>query len=155
MKIKFLISFLLIFVTTVSSSQSPSSDSLQAARSLNELFALCRTVDFADPLVSKLGTFYKAAPYVIYRGTDKKRAWKDFADYKNADEKKGVDDICLRINSSVNSDTAFKIIKYFTEKESEGIWHVLMVSYRKKGVAKKAAFAFLKIGERFGLGDID
>jgi hypothetical protein len=30
-----------------------------------------------------------------------------------------------------------------------------MVSYNVKGIDKKAAYAFLKIGNRFGLGDID
>ncbi len=32
--------------------------------------------------------FYKAAPYIIYRGSDKKRAWKDFANYSIGEEKK-------------------------------------------------------------------
>ena len=30
-----------------------------------------------------------------------------------------------------------------------------MVSYKKKGVEKTSAYAFLKIGNKFGLGDID
>jgi hypothetical protein len=54
-----------------------------------------------------------------------------------------------------NQDSAYKIIKYFTEKESEGTWHVLMVTYKRKGVDKTTAYAFLKVGNRFGLGDID
>jgi hypothetical protein len=32
---------------------------------------------------------------------------------------------------------------------------VLMVRYQQNGEEKEAAFAFLKIGKRFGLGDID
>lgn len=35
-----------------------------------------------------MGTFYKAARYIIYRGDDKNRNWKDFANYNKADEKK-------------------------------------------------------------------
>ena len=113
-------------------------------------------VDFADPKVTKLGTFYKAAPYIVYRGDDKARAWKVMSDYTNEYEKKGVDDVCDRMNRTANQDsTGYRITKYFTEKESEGTWHILMVSYKKKGVEKSAAFAFLKIGNRFGLGDID
>lgn len=135
--------------------QSSAQDSVQVAHTLTELFAICRNVDFADPLVSKTGLFYKAAPFVIYRGDDKNRSWKDFANYKNEIERKGVDEICLRINGTVNRDKNFKIIQYLTEKESEGTWHVLVVSFDKKGVTKKASFAFLKINGRFGLGDID
>ena len=131
-------------------------DSLQLAKTLHELLTLCKTVNFADPKVSELGTFYNAAQYIVYRGDDKKRAWKVFADYTKADEKKAVDEVCEHINRTANQDSiGYKIIKYFTETESEGTWHVLMVTYKKKGVEKTTAYAFLKIGNKFGLGDID
>lgn len=80
---------------------------------------------------------------------------KRFANYLHDDEKKGVNDVCTKINQTVNQDPAYKIVQYITHTESEGTWHVLTVTYIKKGVEKKAAFAFLKIGNRFGLGDID
>ena len=151
--------FIAIFVLGTgysSQAQTTKADSLQLAKTLHELLLICRTVDFADPKVTKLGAFYKAAPYVVYRGDDKKRAWKVMSDYTNDYEKKGVDDICERINRTANQDTSgYKIIKYFTEKESEGIWHILVVTYKKKGVEKTAAYAFIKIGSKFGLGDID
>lgn len=151
--------FIAIFVLGTgysSQAQTTKADSLQLAKTLHELLLICRTVDFADPKVTKLGAFYKAAPYVVYRGDDKKRAWKVMSDYTNDYEKKGVDDICERINRTANQDTSgYKIIKYFTEKESEGIWHILVVTYKKKGVEKTAAYAFIKIGNKFGLGDID
>jgi len=130
-------------------------DSAAAAEALRSLLSVCKNVDFGDPKTSELGMFYKAAGLIVYRGDDKKRAWKTFADYSNAEEKKGVDEVCLRINGTVNQDSSYTITKYITEKESEGTWHVLLVRYKRKGTEKKAAFAFLKIGNRFGLGDID
>jgi len=131
-------------------------DSTKAATTLSKLLSVCKNIDFTDPKTQSLGTFYKAAPYIIYRGEkDKARRWKDFAKYNNEEEKKGVDEICLKINGGVNQDPNWKIIKYSTEKESEGTWHVLIVSYVRKGVAKQTAFAFLKIKSQFGLGDID
>jgi len=135
--------------------QNTNADSAAVASTLKSLLDACKNVDFGDPKTTSLGTFYKAAPYIVYQGSDKKRAWKVFADYGNAEEKKGVDEICTRINESVNQDSNYEIVRYATEKESEGLWHVLIISYRKNGVDKKAAFAFLKIGKRFGLGDID
>lgn len=151
----FILISLCFFAPVCLKAQDVNADSLNATKALKEIFAICRSVNFADPKVIEQGLFYKAAPYIIYRGADKTREWKDFANYKNLDERKGVDDICLRINGTVNRDINYKIQKYFTEKESEGTWHVLLVSYDKKGVTKKAVFAFLKIGDRFGLGDID
>ncbi len=157
MKLKYLLLLLLAAgISLVSKAQKSKTDSLQLAKTLHELLTICRTVDFADPKVKELGTFYKAAPYIVYRGDDKKRAWKVFADYTKTDEKKGVDEVCERINRTANQDSSgYKIIKYFTETESEGTWHVLMVTYKKKDVEKTTAYAFLKIGNKFGLGDVD
>ena len=156
MKPKLLILFIAVSASlSFAKAQNAKADSTAIATTLKSLLSICKNVDFGDPKTTELGTFYKAAPYIVYRGDDKKRAWKVFVNYSTAEEKKGVDEICLRINGSVNKDSSYKIIKYFTEKESEGTWHVLMVSYKKNEVEKKSAFAFLKIGNQFGLGDID
>jgi hypothetical protein len=130
-------------------------DSAAVAKTLRSLLAVCKNVDFADPKTTQAGMFYKAAPYIIYRGSNKKRAWKSFTRYNQAEEKQGVDEICTRINETVNRDTNYTITRYFTQKESEGTWHALTLSYKKNGLLKEAIFAFLKIGRRFGLGDID
>jgi hypothetical protein len=119
------------------------------------LLTVCKNVDFANPETVNKGMLYKAAQYIIYRGADKKKAWKTFTDYSKAEDKKRVEEVCMRINGTITPDTDYRIVKYSTEKESEGTWHVLMVRYKKDGAEKEAAFAFLKIGKRFGLGDID
>ncbi len=139
---------------TVARSQNAKTDSAGAATALKSLWSICRNVDFGDPTTAKLRTFFKAAAFILYRGDDKKRAWKDFANYSSPGEKKGVDAVCTHINETVNRDSAYKIVKYLTQKESEGLWLVLIVSYNREGTEKKAAFAFLKINQRFGLGDI-
>ena len=149
------VSFLLTLAFINAKAQNRTNDSAKVAKTLNELLIICRTVDFADPNTTTLGTFYKAAPYIIYRGDDKKRAWKDYANYKNSDEKEGVDNICYKINNTINKDTNFVITGYETQTESEGVWHILFIEYVKKGEKKKIAFAFLYVKNRFGLGDID
>ena len=147
---------LALFLTAplVSLGQS-SKDSLAVVKAMKELLAICKSVDFADPKTSSLGLFYKAAPYVIYRGNDEQRKWKEFCKYENAEDKKGVDETCYKINETINRDSTYKIVRYSTKKESEGLWHVLFVSYKKKDVVKHAIYAFLKVNGRFGLGDID
>jgi hypothetical protein len=156
MKLKlFILLITLLAFLSFTKAQNIQNDSAAVAASFKELLSICKNVDFGDPETKTLGMFYKAAPYVVYRGDDKKRAWKTSANYSNAEEKKGVDEVCIRINETVNRDKNYQIIKYLTEKESEGTWHVLMVSYKKNGVEKKAAFAFLKISNRYALGDID
>ena len=157
MKLKYLLLFTIGFTANfIVKGQANKTDSVLVAKTLHDLLRICRTVNFADPNVAKLGTFYKAAPYIVYRGEDKSRAWKVTSDYTKEYDRKGVDDICERINRTANQDSSgYRIIKYMTGKESEGTWHILIVSYKKKGVEKSAAYAFLRIGNRFGLGDID
>ena len=136
--------------------QNTLTDSAKVATTLTELLNICANVDFGDPKTQELGTFYKAASYIVYRGENEKRKWKDIADYSKPEDKKGVDEVCFRINSSVNQDKNYKFIKYRTETESEGTWYAIFVSYiNKKGVNKVAAFAFLKVKGKFALGDID
>lgn len=157
MKTTYLLLLLWAFASGIhANAQANKTDSALVAKTLHDLLRICRTVDFTDANTMKLGTFYKAAPYIVYRGDDKSRAWKTMSDYTKDYDKKGVDDICERINRTANRDsTGYKIVKYITEKESEGIWHVLKVVYKVKGGEKEAAYAFLKIGNKFGLGDID
>jgi hypothetical protein len=155
MRSKNLVLVLSLLAVSACRAQTNLADSLKLANTLKELFSICRSVDFKDPRSFDLGLFYKAAPYIIYRGEDKARAWKDLANYKNENEKKLVDGICERINGTINRDPNFKIVQYILQKESEGTWHVLLVTYDKKGITKRAAFAFLKIGDKFALGDID
>lgn len=147
--------FLFLFIISISQLHAQSSDSAKLANTLTDLLTICAKVDFADPKVQQLGTFYKAAPYIVYKGENSTRKWKDVTDYTKADEKVQVDETCFRINNSVNQDSSYKILKYLTQKESEGLWHVLIVGYTRKGVARKSAFAFLKINGKFALGDID
>ncbi len=142
------------FIQTVCLGQQ-SSDSTAVANTLKQLLSICKNVDFSDPKTLAEGTFYKAAPFIVYRGDDKKRAWKDIANYSDAKEKIGVDEVCYKINNTVNQDSSYQIISYRKETESEGTWHVLELSYKRKGVFKKTAFAFLNIKGRFALGDID
>lgn len=133
-----------------------SADSTAIAKVLDTLASIAKNVNFSDPQVREQGYFYKAAPYIIYRGENAKRKWKAFCNYKLAEDNQGVNSICERFNRTINQSNSYTILSYFTETESEGTWHGLEVAYtNKKGKQKKIVFAFLKIGKRFGLGDID
>ncbi len=148
-------SFLVFCCFLLISIMAKAQDSAKVAARLTELLAICKNVDFSDPKTSQLGLFYKAAPYIVYQGDDKTRKWKALADYTKADEKEQVDNICLDINQSVNQDPEYRITGFETNKESEGTWYVIHISYKKKDRIRNIAFAFLKIGDAYALGDID
>jgi hypothetical protein len=151
MMAKYITLFILLCATLPAAQAQRRADSTAVANTWQALLNVCKNVDFANPQTIDKGMFYKAAQYIIYRGNDKKRAWKTFANYNHAAEKKAVDEICIRINETINRDSNYHIKKYLTEKESEGTWHVLIVHYQKNGMEKEAAFAFLKIGRRFAI----
>lgn len=147
--------FVLLIVSNTAFSQQRVKDSTEVANTFNTILKECKNVNFADPDIAKYGTFYKVAPYIIYQGKDEKRKWKDYCNYSVEEEKNGVDEICFRINRTINKADSYKIVQYKTEKESEGLWHILHVSLLLNGKQKQMSFAFLKPGKKFALGDID
>ena len=136
---KYLFFYLIIFISNF----SVFAQSDQVGDRLNKLFVLC----FTDN--------YKAASkYIVYRGADTTRKWKDVYNFENEDEKKEVISVCKEIKSYLEEGGDYELTDFTEEEESEGVWYVWLVEF-KKGTHKKVHFAFLKIGKKYALGDID
>lgn len=152
MKTRYILPIVLVLLFPAA---SMAQDSAKVVNTLREFLALCRTADLSDPKAAELGLFYKAAPYIIYRGDDDERRWKSAANYRDPKDKEQVDEICTKINHNVNLDTNYTVKRYTTDQESEGEWHLVEVHYMKNGSKRKAVFGFLKVNDKFLLGDID
>jgi len=139
MKIKFLIPVIFILCGTA----SVFAQSEKVGDRLHKLFILCFTDNYKD-----------ASKYIVYRGSDTSRIWKDVYNYENEDEKKSVVDICKRIKSYLEEGGDYELSEFTEEKESEGMWYTWLVEF-KKGSHRKVYFSFLKIGKKYALGDID
>jgi len=163
-KTMYRIAFLLVFVSLslplfaqeVSDPQNHP-DAQAVKKAMEELFKVCGNVDGNDPKVAELGPFYKADHYVVYRGPDKEREWKDFANYSNPDERKNVDGVCVRINETINRSESYRFSRFLMGKRGGMTWYVWQVFYKEKEGDEEieAIFAFLKIGGDYALGDID
>ncbi|MCK4666317.1 hypothetical protein KAU33_06195 [Candidatus Dependentiae bacterium] len=116
----------------------------QVKKRLNELFEICKSGDFS-----------KADEYLVYRGKDKDRKWKDVYDYSNANERTRVDNTCRRIKRDLDVYGPYEITKYTVKSESEGEWNILEVTFKDGDGSGKRLFAFLKIKGNWALGDID
>lgn len=92
-----------------------------------------------------------AALYIVYRGNDEQRKWKDTYNYENESEKFEVDQACIRIKKNLESSPDFIFKEFKKETESEGTWHIWEVLFGDK----KVYFALLKINGKYCLGDID
>jgi hypothetical protein len=139
MKTKFMIS--LIFLLFGTASGFAQSD--QVGDRLHKLFILCFTDNYAD-----------ASKYIVYRGSDTSRAWKDVYNYDNENEKNAVKEVCIRIKNYLEEGGDYELTDFTEEKESEGTWYTWQVEF-SKGSHKKVYFSFLKINKRYALGDID
>jgi hypothetical protein len=114
----------------------------KVADRLRKLFVL----SFSD-------NYKSAAKYIVYRGSDTTRVWKDVYNYSNNEEKEAVIDVCTRIKSHLIEGGEYELIEFKTEKESEGKWYIWEVEFKNGNV--KRYFAFLKIKGKYALGDID
>ena len=111
---------------------------------LTELFRLC-----------KAGDFGAAAGYFVYRGPDKSREWKDTYRAADAAERAEVEDACARIKSYLDESQGYTLGPVKVERESEGQWHVIAVTFKQGAGRKRALFAFLPVKGQFSVGDID
>lgn len=111
---------------------------------LLELFDRCKVDDYAA-----------AAPYIVYRGPDKEREWKDVAHYDQPQEQKGIISVCRRIKRYLLMSDGYDFGRFTVDDESEGVWHVWEVFFKTSAGRETRYFAFLKIKDQYTLGDID
>jgi hypothetical protein len=106
---------------------------------LTELLALAEKGDAAA-----------AAGYVVYRGPDEARKWKDVCDYTKDPEKTQVDSVLRRI---AEIRKAGPLVPDGFERKTEGEGEWLALKY--KAGDKPVLFAFLAVKGTYALGDID
>ena len=112
---------------------------------LADFFAVCQAEDLV-----------RAADFVVYRGRDEARRWKDVCDPTKPDERRDVAGICQRIVHLTRQATRHEYLRFYREPESEGEWNVWQLHFFVEGrPPKKASFAFLLVKGRWAIGDID
>lgn len=88
---------------------------------------------------------------LVYRGDDENRKWKSVMNENDPDEKQQADQFMKRVAKLILPCENYEVGDLRSDRESEGLWIVLEMNCGEKIIS----FAFLKIGGRFLLGDID
>ena len=111
---------------------------------LTELFGLCRA-----------GDTDAAAGYFVYRGPDEGRKWKDTYRAAEASERAQVRGACARIKGYLDESQGHAFGPVRVEREPEGEWRVVEVTFKQGAGTKRVIFAFLPVRGQFSVGDID
>jgi hypothetical protein len=111
---------------------------------LTELFDICKSGKAED-----------AASYFVYRGPDEKRKWKDTLRADDPLEKAALEEGCREIKNLLDGSQGYVLGEVKVERESEGEWNALEVSFQQGEKTKKLIFAFLLVKGQFAVGDID
>lgn len=100
------------------------------------------------------GDVEKASSYIVYRGKDTTRSWKDVLHYKDPGDRKEAERVCKLLSqflTKTGSHYQYQLYLY----DKFGPWYVWNLSYDSGGNTPSVSFAFRKIGNAFCLADID
>jgi hypothetical protein len=150
---KFLFSVIALFPFLTALAQA-NADSLAAETTLEELFTVCNSVSPEGEDTSVV-IFERLAPYILFNGNDVTRKNKMACDYNKVDDRKLVDKTGLVIKNWLDVISEFKVVKYQNVKKDNLEWHILIVSSKPSNKVKDKAFGFIKIKDKFLLGNIE
>lgn len=117
---------------------------------------LCKEAVESLLKIAESGKNKDAASLLAYRGEDKEREWKSVCDYSREEDRLYVDKTMAKLQVIRSGLQSHDFREFIIEKEHEGLWHVWVTDmHYEDGTADTKAFAFLKINDKFALGDID
>ena len=97
-----------------------------------------------------------AAPYLIYRGrTDKARGFQDSLNMSNPDEQEMAKKGCAELLERLGDNGSYTFTSISKKRASEGVWYAAFAKIEKNKKPGDRVFAFLKLKDKFVLGDID
>lgn len=140
-------SFAAVFFCTASSLAAV--DRAEIITVVKNLKAACGQPDFTkSPAV-----YAKAAALIAYMGPDKTRKYMEPVNYTTAEDQKGVESVCNRINSLIGDIHTWGAVQTRTKRRIT--WHAITFRHTIKNKEKENLFAFVEIGGKLYLGDID
>jgi hypothetical protein len=106
--------------------------------------------------LAKVGDCAAMAPLLALRQSNTDQDWKRGMRYDTPTERAAVDKQCAQLQVIMTGLKAHTYKEFAQEKESEGEWNIWTVEMLyEDGSQEDRAFAFLRNGNGFILGDID
>ncbi len=106
--------------------------------------------------LAKVGDCAAMAPLLALRQSNTDQDWKRGMRYDTPTERAAVDKQCAQLQVMMTGIKTHTYKEFAKEKESEGEWNIWTVEMLyEDGNQENRAFAFLRNGNGFILGDID
>ena len=104
---------------------------------------------------SKGKKYVEAAALIAYDGADESKKFKVAFNAKDGNELNSVKRICKKVKALMDISDSYEIGTAKEEKKDGIDWTVIEVSFKSGNQNLKTLFSFVKINDKFLLGDID
>lgn len=104
---------------------------------------------------SKAKKFAEAAALIAYDGSDETKKLKVALNPKDENELNSVKRICKKVKALMDISDSYEIGGQAEKKENGVDWTVIEVSFKSGNQNLKTLFSFVKVNDKFLLGDID
>ena len=119
-------------------------DQKQLNDNLNELLKYCKAENYE-----------KAASLIAYQGENTSRNLNDVYKPNNPGELSKVKRIVKKISAFLNLSDSYEVLNFKKEERSGRQWYLLPVVFKSGGQKLKTKFWFVKINDKFVLGDFN
>lgn len=105
--------------------------------------------------LSKEKKFEQAATLIAYDGADETKKFKAAFNAKDENDLNSVKRLCKKIKALVDISDSYEIGAQ-TEIEKDGLkWFITEVGFKSGNQSLKTVFSFIKVNDKFLLGDVD
>lgn len=141
--------FLSLFVFVIVFGQPPkklmiNDESENVKTRLNQLFSFAQKEEFK-----------KASAFIAYKGTDTVRRLKSGLNTDIPDELDQVKAVCTNIKTINENAKQVEFHQFYMEREKDQTWYFWKLLYHEKtDQTDTANYGFLKVGDKFILGNV-
>jgi hypothetical protein len=96
------------------------------------------------------------APWLVFKSGNTAETWKRSLRYNDDEEQLAIEKECAKLQVLVTGLQDYSYVEFASTQDAEGEWLIWKVKLNyQDGENEASTFAFLKVGDRYLLGDIE
>lgn len=141
---KIILSSLFVLFLIAYGCEKSAQDAVQAR--LDTIITILQKDQLTDNDISEM------SGYLVYRGSEQSRRWKDVMNPAVEEEKALVKGFMEEMREQFTRVTDYEYGEFLTEEKSEGVWYIQQVT---ASTGMQYYFAMLNVNGEYVIGDID